>query len=97
MKELCKKVVEVRKKSDKIMAVMLVFEVEVIRVICAYAPRVRRSECEKNQLYNDITNEWDLQNPGEVVLGMGTLTHMLGNGLVVLRMCSVVWKWRKKC
>ena len=42
MKEkLCKKV-EVRKKSDRVMAMMLVFEEEVIRVICAYARQVGR-------------------------------------------------------
>ena len=48
-----------------------VFEKEVINVICAYAPQVGRPECEKDQFYNDIASEWDLQNPGEVVLGLG--------------------------
>ena len=49
---------------------VLVFEKEVVRVICAYALQVGRSECEKDQFYNDIANEWDLQSPGEVVLGL---------------------------
>ena len=47
---LCEKVVEVRRKSDKVMAIGLVFDEEVIRVICAYAPQVGRSECEKSIL-----------------------------------------------
>ena len=41
--ELCEKVVEVRRKSDRVMAIVLAFEKEVIKVICAYAPQVGRS------------------------------------------------------
>ena len=61
--ELCEKVVEVRRKSDRVMAMVLVFEGEVIRVICAYAPQVERSEWEKDQFYNDMASEWDMQDP----------------------------------
>ena len=43
-KELCEKVVEDRRKSDRVMATVLVFEEGVIRVICAYATQVGRSE-----------------------------------------------------
>ena len=38
--ELFEKVLEVRRKSDSVMAMVLSFEEEVIRVICAYAPQV---------------------------------------------------------
>ena len=55
-KELCEKVVEVRKKSEKVMAMVLVFEEEVIRVIYAYAPQVGRSECKKDHFYNDMAS-----------------------------------------
>ena len=45
VKELCEKAVVVRRKSDKVMAIMLVFEEEVIRVLCAYAPwKIRKRE-----------------------------------------------------
>ena len=56
-KELCEKVVEVRRKSEKVMAMVLVFEEEVIRVIYAYAPQVGRSECKKDHFYNDMASE----------------------------------------
>ena len=42
-KELCKKVIEVRRKSDRVMTMVLAFVEEVMRVICAYAPQVGRS------------------------------------------------------
>ena len=50
-------------------AKVLIFEKEVILVICAYAPQVGRSECEKDQFYKDMASEWDLQNSSKVVLG----------------------------
>ena len=76
--ELCKKVVEVRRKSDRIMAMMLVFEEEVMRVICAYASQVGRSKCKIDQFHNDMASEWDLQNPGEVVFGLGDFKGHVG-------------------
>ena len=38
------------KKCDRVMAMVLVFEEAVIRVICTYASQVGRSDCEKYQL-----------------------------------------------
>ena len=69
--ELCEKVVEIRRKSDSVMAMLLAFEEEVIRVICTYGLQVGRSECEKDKFYNDMASERDLQNSSEIVLGMG--------------------------
>ena len=57
---------------------VLVFEEEVIRVIFAYALQVGRSECEKDQFYNDMASDWDLQNPGEVILGLGDFNGHVG-------------------
>ena len=56
----------------------LAFEEEVIRVICAYAPQVGRSEYEKDPFYNDMASEWDLQNLGEVVLGLEDFNGHVG-------------------
>ena len=78
VKELCEKVVEVQRKSDRGMAMVLVFEEEIIQVMSAYSPQVGRSKCEKDQLYNDMASEWDLQNPIEVVLGMGDFNRHVG-------------------
>ena len=55
--EFCEKVVEVERKMDRVMAMVLAFEKEVIRVICAYAPKVGRSECEKDQFYSVMASE----------------------------------------
>ena len=76
--ELCEKIVEVRRKSDRVMAIMLVLEEEVIRVICAYTPQVGKSECKKGQFCKDLASEWDLQSPGEVVLSLGDFNKHIG-------------------
>ena len=55
-----------------------VFEEGVIRVICAYAPQIQRSECKKDQFYNDMASDWNLQNPGEVILGLGCFNGLVG-------------------
>ena len=42
--EFCYKVVEARRKRDRVTAMVLVFEEKVVRVICAYALQVGRLE-----------------------------------------------------
>ena len=37
-----------------------------------------KSECEKDQFYDDMASEWDLQNPGKVVLGLGDFNEHVG-------------------
>ena len=41
--ELFKKVVEVRTVNDRVMSVVVVFEEDVLRLICGYAPQSERS------------------------------------------------------
>ena len=45
--ELCEKVVEVRRRCDRVMAIGLVFEEEVVSVICAYAPQSGKPDAEE--------------------------------------------------
>ena len=37
----------------KVVAMALVFEEQILRVICAYAPQMEKLECKNNQFYND--------------------------------------------
>ena len=41
--ELCEKVVEVRRKRDRVMALVSAFEDELVRLICAYEPQSGRA------------------------------------------------------
>ena len=37
--EVCEKVVEVRRRSDRMLMVVIVLEEEVLRIICVYGPQ----------------------------------------------------------
>jgi len=76
--ELCEKVVEVRRKSDRVMAVVLIFEEVVVRVICAHGPQSGRSEEEKDVFYDEMVSEWDLSMAKEFVLGLGDFNGHVG-------------------
>ena len=41
--ELCEKVVGVRRVSDRVMIVVVVFEEDVLRLICGHAPQNGRN------------------------------------------------------
>ena len=43
--------------------------------ICSPGWKIR---VQKDQFYNDMASEWDLQNPGEVVLDMGDFNRHVG-------------------
>ena len=56
--ELCHQVIEVRRKSDKI---VMVCGKEVTRVVSCYAPQVGHGEEEKDRFYDDLTLELDVK------------------------------------
>ena len=47
VKELCEKVVEVKRASDRVMTAVVIFEEDMLRLICGYAPQSGRSWEEK--------------------------------------------------
>ena len=76
--ELCEKVVKVRRKSDRMMAMVLIFEKGVIRVTCAYGPHSERPDAEKDRFYDEMAREWNLGCTGEMVIGFGDINGNIG-------------------
>ena len=76
--ELCEKVVEVRRRCDRVMAIGLVFEEEVVRIICAYAPQSGKPDAEKEIFYEEMAREWSVANGNELVLGLGDFNGNVG-------------------
>ena len=54
--ELCENVVEVRRRCDRVMAIGLVFQKEVVRVICVYAPQSGKPDAEQ-RFYEEMARE----------------------------------------
>ena len=70
-KELSENVVEVRRKSNRIMAIVLTLGKGMIRIICAYGPQSRRPDTEKVDFYDEIVSEWDLASSSEIIVSLG--------------------------
>ena len=68
--ELFEKVVDVRRKSDRVMVVVLAFGKQVMRVISAYGPQAGRPLEEEHRFYDELAGEYEVQNPSEVVFGL---------------------------
>ena len=65
--ELCEKVVDVWRKSDRVTVVVLAFGKQMMQVISPYGPQARRPLEEKHRFYEELAGEYELQNPSEVV------------------------------
>ena len=70
--------VEVRRKSDRVMAIVLTLGREVMRVICAYGPQSGRPDAEKVRFYDEMGSEWDLGSSREVIVSLGDFKGHVG-------------------
>ena len=76
--EISGNVVEVRRKSDRVMAIVLTLGREVMRVICAYGPRSGRPDAEKVRFYDEMGSEWDLGSSSEIIVSLGDFNGHVG-------------------
>ena len=88
--DLCKKVVEVQRRSDRVMTVVMVLEEEVLRITCVYGPQGGRTAAEKVHFYDYLRSEWDLHSVGELVLGTGDFNGHVGK----MELGREMWKER---
>ena len=65
--QLCEKVAEVRRINDRVMAVV-VFEEDVLRFICGYAPQSGKSLDEKWSFYDELKCEWYVHSACDLVM-----------------------------
>ena len=76
--ELFEKVVEVRRKSDRVMVVLLTYGEEVVKILFAHGLQSGRPVAEKQLFYDKVAYKWDLQSAGELVLGLGDFNGHVG-------------------
>ena len=63
--------------SDRVMTVV-VFEEDVLRLICGYAPQSGRSFEEKQSFYDEIKSECDMHSAGDLVMCLGDINGHVG-------------------
>ena len=71
-------VVEVRRKSDRVMAIVLTLGREVMRVICAYGPQSGRPDAEKVRFCDEMGSERDLGSSSEIIVSLGDFNGHVG-------------------
>ena len=70
--ELCEKVIEVRRVSDRVTNFVVVSEEDVLMVICRYTTQSGRSSKEKQSYNDELKCEWDMHSAGDLVMCLVT-------------------------
>ena len=52
--ELCDGVIEIQKRSDRMMIMCLIFGEEMLQVICVYKPQSGKPDIQKNEFYDEM-------------------------------------------
>ena len=61
---------KVRRKSDRVMAIVLILSRKVMRIICAYGPQSGRPDAEKVSFYDEMRSEWNLGSSNEIIVSL---------------------------
>ena len=76
--EISGNVVEVRRKSDRVMAIVLTLGKEVMRLIYAYGPQNGRPDAEKVHIYDEMGSVWDLGSSSEIIVSLRDFNGHVG-------------------
>ena len=70
--------VEVRRVSDRVMSLVVVFGEDMLRLICGYAPQSGGNLEEKQSFYDKLKCEWDMHSVGDLVMCLGDINGHIG-------------------
>ena len=101
VKELCE-VVEMGRKSDRVMTVLMALEDGVVKNICVYGLQSGRTGAEKERFYDNLRSEWYLHSMGDLVLGMGDFNGHVGKWIEGYEVCMEEMElgreiWKERC
>ena len=60
------------------MMTVVVYEEDVLRLICGYAPQSGRRLKERQSFYDELKAEWDLHCAGDLVMYLGVFNGHVG-------------------
>ena len=69
--EISGNVVEVRRKSERVMAIVLTLDRKKMRIICAYGPQSDRPDAEIIRFYDEMGSEWDWGRSSKIIFSLG--------------------------
>ena len=69
--EISENIVKVRRKSDRVIKIVLTLDREVIQIIFSCGPQSRTLETEKVHFDDKMTSEWNLESFCEITISLG--------------------------
>ena len=63
-----------RTVSDRVMAVVLIFEEDVLRLICGYAPQNGRRLDKKQSFYDELKGVCGMHSAGDLVICLSDIS-----------------------
>ena len=69
---------KVRRVSDTVMTIVVVFEEDVLRLICEYAPKSERNLDIKQSFYDELKCEWDMHSADDLVMCLDDINGHVG-------------------
>ena len=77
--ELCENVVEVRRRCERVMAIGLVFEEEVVKIICAFMHNNEKTQMLRmRDFFEEMAREWSMANANELALELRDFNGHVG-------------------
>ena len=67
--------------SDGVIVVVLVFEEDVLRLICGYAMGSGRGLDEKQSFYDELKGEWDMHSAGNSAMCLDGINGHVGKNI----------------
>ena len=64
--------------SDRVMAAVVVFEEDVLRLICGYAPPSEGNLEEKQSFNDELKGELDVYTVGDIIVCLGDIIKLTG-------------------
>ena len=77
-KEISGSVVEITRKSNRVMAIVLTLGREVVHIICTYGHQSGRPDTEKVCFYDKMASEWDFGSSSEIIVSLGDFNAHVG-------------------
>ena len=77
-KEISRSVVEIRRKSNRVMTIVLTLGREVVHIICTYGHQSGRPDTEKVRFYDKMTSKCDFGSSSEIIVSLGDFNAHVG-------------------
>ena len=70
--------VEIGRKSNRVMPIVLTLGTEVMQIICAHRLQSERPDTEKVCFYDKMGSEWGLESSSEIMVSLGDFNGYMG-------------------